>query len=348
MESSTKTKNVYSNDSPYKSMKARIEYIDLLRCIGIILMIMGHTGFGSVFSKWIHCFHMPMFFIISGYMYKEMPLSKLVLRRSKSLLIPYFVFGLIHCAIYFAVYGFDTKVLFSFFWENTNGNMPIAGALWFLTAMFCTEIFFWFTQHANLSTLWVTIIAFFIAVGGMILAKYLPFRLPFAIDVGLVGVGLYQIGKLIKDKWNKIINTNIWVALICLTLFSLLGFVNGDVNLKKGLYGIWPLFWINAVGITVSLWNISRILYNWVQRKKILKQLFSYLQEIGQNSIVYLCMNQLAIFINRNIFDLILPVSNNRVLLGRNIIIFPLTMIELYLLQKLIMNTKIRVIVGKF
>lgn len=49
----------------------RIEYVDIYRGIGIILMIMGHIGFGGKFDIWIHAFHMPMFFFISGFLHKE-------------------------------------------------------------------------------------------------------------------------------------------------------------------------------------------------------------------------------------------------------------------------------------
>jgi fucose 4-O-acetylase-like acetyltransferase len=40
----------------------RIFFIDIFRGIGIILMIMGHIYFGVRFDKFIHAFHMPMFF----------------------------------------------------------------------------------------------------------------------------------------------------------------------------------------------------------------------------------------------------------------------------------------------
>ena len=43
---------------------------DILKGLGILLMIMGHVGFGELFSKYIHAFHMPLFFLISGYFYK--------------------------------------------------------------------------------------------------------------------------------------------------------------------------------------------------------------------------------------------------------------------------------------
>ena len=51
--------------------KSRMDYIDIYRAFGIILMVMGHIGFGGKFDKFIHAFHMPMFFFISGFFYKE-------------------------------------------------------------------------------------------------------------------------------------------------------------------------------------------------------------------------------------------------------------------------------------
>ena len=46
----------------------RITHIDIFKGIGILFMVMGHIGFSSIFDKWIHAFHMPMFFFISGYL----------------------------------------------------------------------------------------------------------------------------------------------------------------------------------------------------------------------------------------------------------------------------------------
>lgn len=54
-----------------QTRKCRVEYVDLFRGIGIIIMIMGHIGFGRLFDHYIHAFHMPMFFFASGYFFKK-------------------------------------------------------------------------------------------------------------------------------------------------------------------------------------------------------------------------------------------------------------------------------------
>lgn len=44
------------------NLESRAENIDVFLGFGIILMVMGHIGFGSIFDQFIHAFHMPMFF----------------------------------------------------------------------------------------------------------------------------------------------------------------------------------------------------------------------------------------------------------------------------------------------
>lgn len=52
-------------------IKNRVNYIDMFRAFGILMMIMGHIKFGSLFDKWIHAFHMPMFFFVSGWFFRS-------------------------------------------------------------------------------------------------------------------------------------------------------------------------------------------------------------------------------------------------------------------------------------
>lgn len=55
----------------------RIAYIDSIKGFAILLVVMGHTfhdfkGINMAFIDFIYAFHMPLFFIISGYLgYKK-------------------------------------------------------------------------------------------------------------------------------------------------------------------------------------------------------------------------------------------------------------------------------------
>lgn len=49
----------------------RLYYIDAIKCIGIIFVILGHHLQGAdSFIHWIYSFHMPLFFIVSGILFK--------------------------------------------------------------------------------------------------------------------------------------------------------------------------------------------------------------------------------------------------------------------------------------
>ena len=68
--------------------------VDLLRFIGILLMIMGHVGFGGQFNKYIHAFHMPMWFILSGFFIKtNIDYKSFFVKKARLLLIPFFIWG---------------------------------------------------------------------------------------------------------------------------------------------------------------------------------------------------------------------------------------------------------------
>ena len=243
---------------------SRLEYIDLFRAFGILSMIIGHVGFGKEINHFVHVYHMPMFFLISGYFFKSQPLTKLIIKRAKTLLLPYLFWGLLHIIIYFFTIGrIDVHAFYLMFWENTaESGIPIAGALWFLTAIFVSEVIFWFVQKIKANIIVETVISTAIAVAGIACATYLPFRLPFAIDVGMVGVLFFQFGKLLNEKFNRLLSLNLLLSILAVIVFSVLGFVNEYVNLRKGIYGIWILFILNAVGLTIAFMNLFRFIYN--------------------------------------------------------------------------------------
>lgn len=73
----------------------RVEWIDLLRSMGLLLVILGHVKNVPVEVKLaIYSFHMPLFFVLSGYLWNEKCIEKsfgnFVKKKAQSLLVPYF------------------------------------------------------------------------------------------------------------------------------------------------------------------------------------------------------------------------------------------------------------------
>lgn len=49
----------------------RIAWVDIAKGIGIVLVLIGHISQNKNLHYFIYSFHMPLFFIISGYLYSE-------------------------------------------------------------------------------------------------------------------------------------------------------------------------------------------------------------------------------------------------------------------------------------
>ena len=79
--------------------KSRNNYISIAKAIGIILMVVGHSGCPSAIGRFIYLFHMPLFFVCSGYFFKEIADKASLLtfcrKRIKGLYLPYLKWSLL-------------------------------------------------------------------------------------------------------------------------------------------------------------------------------------------------------------------------------------------------------------
>lgn len=92
----------------------------LLSVWGILLVLLGHSGFEepiiqeklSYLHSWIYSFHMPLFFLISGYLFsltnpevKNACTGKFIWKKTQRLIVPYVVLGTVIFAIKYAFAG---------------------------------------------------------------------------------------------------------------------------------------------------------------------------------------------------------------------------------------------------
>lgn len=313
--------------------QSRLIEIDLLKSIGIIVMIMGHVGFGNYFDHIIHSFHMPMFFLISGYLFKEStPFFKFLKKKIYSLMIPYFLIGIIHyCIFVFINYRHGVNILiplYSLFFGNIN-NLPIANAIWFLTSLFFSELLFYLILILNKYVRITCII--FLCILGYIIPNY--FRLPFAIDTSFIGVSLMYIGYKLK---------NICFASKYKFSYLIFGFIiamlNGYVNLRLGIYSNIILFYLATCLITYGLYNIC-LNYNF-RRNFIIDEL----KYIGKDSITYLTFNNLLLLFLNRIYNLS---TNIYMIFFLKVSVLLITLIILHVVNEILSKKRLSIIIGK-
>ncbi len=135
------------------------ESISIMKGFGILLMVLAHAGCPKVAHDFIYMFHMPLFFIMSGYCLKPQYIDtpkQFVWRRIKGLYFPYVKYGLLflvlhnvfyYCNIYNSDYGYNGVV--SYLYSSTDfakhavlivtsmrGCAQLLGGYWFLRCLF--------------------------------------------------------------------------------------------------------------------------------------------------------------------------------------------------------------------
>lgn len=130
-------------------MGKRLDYLDMTKGFGIILVVMGHIIYTEAHVMvWISSFHMPLFFVVAGVLMAVRgedhsdPIA-CIKHKAKGLLIPYFWFSLIDFILDIGnvILG---KIDLHTFETNAISSVTLYGksVLWFLTALFFTQSYF--------------------------------------------------------------------------------------------------------------------------------------------------------------------------------------------------------------
>jgi fucose 4-O-acetylase-like acetyltransferase len=159
-------------------MSKRIEYLDIARGIGILLVVLGHNDFEAI-SLFVHqviySFHIPLFFFLSGYFINiSIPFFEFFKKRFHSLLKPFLftIFLIYFTSISFEKMGFNTAITRIVKSLYGTGHYIDWVQLWFLPELFVVSLyaFLFLTLVSRLRNRWVT--------WGILLAT-LAFSLPF-------------------------------------------------------------------------------------------------------------------------------------------------------------------------
>lgn len=81
-------------------VKRRLPEYDLLKGLGIFLVVLGHIVHVNQVHNFIYAFHMPLFFVVSGMLYKDKP--DFIIKQARRTLVPYFFFSFL-CFAYWTL-----------------------------------------------------------------------------------------------------------------------------------------------------------------------------------------------------------------------------------------------------
>ncbi len=327
-------------------MKTRKRWADIAKFFAIVAVVLGHTdGVPDALMRFIFTFHMPLFFVMSGYFMKDTDdIRKSVKKDAVGLLLPYGVTclmmmvlqiiktlmwtgvsgvpGAIKTWVSATLYGAGGVSLIPDFLKGVRG----VGAIWFLLALFFAKLLIYLTQNLG-KYQWIALLA--IAYLGYKTADYI--WLPLSIQGGMGAVFYVYLGKVIAknnlfEKTYKSKNAFLYIGaaavwLFCIKYCGSLYMVSNTY--KNGLLDVIGSF----CAIFVVVW-ISMLIENYIP---IISKPLAFMGEI---SLVILCahITELNIFPWDKFFEFIHIERTWEIAFLLKLIIIPIMCVVLYII----------------
>ncbi len=341
----------------------RIEWIDILKGIAIISVIIGHRTWISygivpaVLKIWIYSFHIPLFFFLSGYTFsvkENTKFGKFVLKKVKTILIPMVFFSMVSILVNYGYYSIllnnksrNPKIiiegLLGIIIQKRSGTY--GGVLWFLPCLFVAEIIMFAIVRLSRNNL--KIIAALIIISfclGITWIKITHILLPWDIEIAFIAVLFLGLGCLAKQWWRKL-SLNRWLCLIFFAINIFIALVNyyisnkTAVDMANDIFGNPVLFVISATAAITGFVVLFKD-----------KKGCRWINYIGKNSLVYYGLCDLMLIIPEiiiyNIIHLdIKAMGNWSVLVGFAIAV--IVCICIYPIS-IFINKKMTFVLGKF
>ncbi|MGM9908650.1 MAG: acyltransferase family protein [Limosilactobacillus vaginalis] len=235
--------------------RKRIEWIDCVRCVGMVMIIVSHTYANGIWANILFAVNVPIFFVLSGYLTKRKKISVTMKRGIYTLIIPYlvtvivmFLLSLISTQrhihgmittdhwyhyIIAGVYGIGLPTNHSII---PNANIPAIGAIWFLVAMYFANIIYQLLRKVSdyyskiKASIILSALGTLITACGFWICHFV--QLPWSIGAALISIIFYVAGYLIMI-WNLMdINAKN-------TILSVIGLLLWIKSANTGL------FWVN-------------------------------------------------------------------------------------------------------
>lgn len=323
-------------------MGKRIEWIDIAKGIGILLVILGHAGIPDNLYTIIYSFHMPLFFFLSGCTFnRNVDFATFLKKKFKTIVIPYVWGGILYIPYVLMVSGDNINIIevATSFVKDYLININF-DHFWFITALFwCNIIYYLLEKLINNKYILVLIsmLCFGIGVAYTHCCGYLPWN----INLAFTAIIFFHMGKgFIKSNlYNKLFTINnfyyvmslvVWIILLAITVI-----LNNRISFRKCEWGIIPF------SILLAFYGIGMTIYF---SSKIHIKALSYL---GKNSIIYYMFHPIGFEVTYKVFA-ILSINPESIPVIYFICKMAITMVLLSVGSYILNKPKLRYVLGRF
>lgn len=203
-------------------MKNRIDYLDSIKCFAIILVVLGHVLQNVLYRdsfeemhvfRYIYAFHMPLFFMVSGFVAKfNYPCFTLnrIQKWAQRLLVPFFAFTFIIAIQYKSI----SYILKAFLYPDNS--------LWFLWALFWIKVIYSVIEDLYYRygmSIWISVCFTFLTL------TMISFMIGNIFSVSNIGRNIiyFAIGVFVgKNRLNE--KSSLTVGVLLLLTFFIIGY----------------------------------------------------------------------------------------------------------------------------
>ncbi|MFN6527469.1 acyltransferase family protein [Nostoc sp. ChiSLP03a] len=285
-------------------VKERIEWIDCWKGLAIITVVVGHIV--NPVSKYIYWFHMPLFFFISGYLYKEKTdYSTFFKKKILHLLVPYFSFLFLFTLLQYLpliidslqqkkLLPIDQIIIYTLMiiWKQLYGGANLVlwfGVFWFVTCLFLTQQLYnpIYIKFGSNNWLMIKIIlgCYCLAMINYYLFKNIIF--PWNINVVAMALPFYWLGHMAAK--SLLINSRILILVIIIFLAAFLldtgSLLYFNFNMKNATYGVLMFNVIIALSGIIITQQLAVLLHNK-------SYIGNALRELGSASMLIMYLHQ--------------------------------------------------------
>lgn len=277
------------SDEIQTTNKVRLIWIDIIKGLCMFFIVMSHSKPPLLYTWFYTPFFLSGFFFVSGFTFSgRNSFRRFLIHKAKTLLIPYWSFGLINAILAFIADGdsiFERikGLLFSINQKNDD--------LWFVMCLFTMEILFYLlwrvelNKNVSINKVLKSIIASIIlSASGFWIIEVVKIQLPFQIETALIMIPFMLMGYLWKQN-IKIPKNLIGGGTACLLLLYLTIVIisKNTVNIHAEQYHNFPIFMISAIVGTSMIAFLSMLIEKVFGNARLSR----WLVFVGQNTLVY-------------------------------------------------------------
>lgn len=251
-----------ANSTATSAAASRVQIVDIVKGIAILLMVFGHTEQGGMHRNWwvsmptfvvgihftdalIYSFHMASFFFIAG-LFIPQSISRrgggeFVLEKVRTILYPYLLWGILFgLSVPFTTNLRVTGQAFS--WKNLAMSMVTGDASWFLVTLFICQIFALAVYRLpHWAQMIVALAACYLVPESSVTVLFAPFLyFPFVVAGMWFGARRLPV----------FTNLRLWQALLG---FAVLLAIQAAIIFRTGPVTRWDRFPIGLCGIAMVL-----------------------------------------------------------------------------------------------